>query len=716
VNVNLARQLFAPFSARCIPLALGAVAAWFAPSARAEEWTLQEGPFGGSVIALDHGTPGTVYAQRNDTVFRTTDAGAHWVNVGPTAQSFTFLALDVTPSGQIWTGTSLRGVAWSLNGGLSWTNDQIVTNPHSGLGATIVAIGVDPQGRVFAGGYRSVNQGGSFLEMSISGMAFAFDESGEALAGTVEGVWRSADGGASWTSANAGMEEARVNALAVDGPAGIWAGTYDGEVFRSTDAGVTWTLSGPGLPGDTILALEVTGAGVLASTTGGGLFRTTNGGLSWAPAGANPGEIRDLHAVGGDLWIAATGHGVFRSGDGGVTALSASAAAMYTPLLSDLDRDAEGSLYLSSIGSGVFRSMDAGATWSSASTGLGSLVVGRIAAGEAGRVWAAAWNGIFTTTNGGDSWAITGFEGQRVREIVALPANVLLAVVDGVQALPAIHRSTDAGESWELVWSSPTTFSMDASTIAGDGSVLLGGSSFFGGIIVRSTDAGATWEEIQLGFAGVGALAADETDRVWATLDDNVVHRSTDHGVSWTPLPNGGWPTGTVGSLSAIEHGDDGLFLVATGSVFRSIDEGNSWTEFETGLPASAVVTFLQDTDSGFFAGTSSSGLFRLGGATDAAVGPIASLAPILHVAPNPFHARTTLSWNLPQPATVRVLVHDVSGRRVAELAPGAQPAGRGTFEWDGTAEGGVPVNPGTYFIRLEADGRSAGAKVLRLR
>jgi photosystem II stability/assembly factor-like uncharacterized protein len=686
-----------------------------ASAARAQEWQRQTGPFGGTVLALDTNGSGAIHALRGDTLFRTTDGGAHWVDVGPQL-TFTFLALDVTPSGAIWTGTSSRGVAWSLNGGQTWTNNQIVIDPHTGLGATIIAIGVDPAGRILAGSYRSANGGATFTPMTISGLVFTFDATGGALAGTTDGVWRSSDGGASWTPANAGMAGERVEALATDGPAGIWAGTGDGDVWRSTDAGLTWTPDGSGLPGAGIRAIEILPGRALAATRDGGLFATTDGGFTWNASGANPGEIRDLQLAGGDLWIAATGHGVFVSSDGGATAAAVSAAEMHTPGLSDLAGDAGGTLYLASTGSGVFRSTDGGATWSPASDGLGSLFVSDVAAASPGRAWAATWPGLFATTDAGDSWMLAAFAGLRTHEIIVLPGDLLIASVENAQQQPTLQRSTDAGATWTEVWSSPFVFRLETSAVTSDGTVLVGGMAVFGGLLLRSTDDGATWSETPLGTAGIEALAAGPDGLAWAAVGDNVVHRSTDHGAGWSALPNGGWPTGTVGSVTALERAPEGLFLVGTGDVYRSTDDGDTWDELGDGFPADAVVSFLVSAPSGVFAGTSSSGVFRFGTATDVSAGAPRDAVALLTVAPNPFRAVTRVSWDLPRPAFVRVAVHDVRGRRVAELSPGLRPAGPGAVTWDGTAAGGDRVAPGTYFVRWEADGRSAAAKVLRLR
>ncbi len=83
---------------------------------------------------------------------------------------------------------------------------------------------------------------------------------------------------------------------------------------------------------------------------------------------------------------------------------------------------------------------------------------------------------------------------------------------------------------------------------------------------------------------------------------------------------------------------------------------------------------------------------------------PAALVAPVLHFpSPNPFNPRTTIRFELPGAARVRLTVHDVGGRCVAVLADGDLPAGAHEAVWDGRDRLGRPAASGLYFGRLEA-------------
>ncbi len=99
---------------------------------------------------------------------------------------------------------------------------------------------------------------------------------------------------------------------------------------------------------------------------------------------------------------------------------------------------------------------------------------------------------------------------------------------------------------------------------------------------------------------------------------------------------------------------------------------------------------------------------------------PVAAPGPgrlRLAAGPNPFRAGTRISFAVPRPGRVRLSVHDVRGRRVADLWNGPGPAaGRHTVRWDGRDTGGRAVAPGVYFLRLEAGGEFVTRKMVHFR
>lgn len=90
------------------------------------------------------------------------------------------------------------------------------------------------------------------------------------------GVYRSADGGSTWSAASAGLPDCPVNALAIDPgtPSTLYAGTDCG-IYRSFDAGGTWIVANTGLTNSRVLALAIDPTAtnrLYAGTDGGGVF------------------------------------------------------------------------------------------------------------------------------------------------------------------------------------------------------------------------------------------------------------------------------------------------------------------------------------------------------------------------------------------------------------------------------------------------------------
>ena len=73
---------------------------------------------------------------------------------------------------------------------------------------------------------------------------------------------------------------------------------------------------------------------------------------------------------------------------------------------------------------------------------------------------------------------------------------------------------------------------------------------------------------------------------------------------------------------------------------------------------------------------------------------------------PNPFNPCTTVRFELPGAAHVRLAIHDVRGRLVRTLADTDLPGGFHGFAWDGRDAHGNAVASGIYFARLEAGAR----------
>lgn len=70
---------------------------------------------------------------------------------------------------------------------------------------------------------------------------------------------------------------------------------------------------------------------------------------------------------------------------------------------------------------------------------------------------------------------------------------------------------------------------------------------------------------------------------------------------------------------------------------------------------------------------------------------------------PNPFNPETTIKYQLPRAAEVRLEIFNLLGQRVATLVERKQPAGYYTMQWNGKDNFGRNVASGVYLYRLQA-------------
>lgn len=178
------------------------------------------------------------------------------------------------------------------------------------------------------------------------------------LAGTYgDGIYRSDDGGRTWSQSNEGLTSTALRTIAPDPvqPDALICGTEPGRAFRSHDGGHSWTeLQGiRGLPGYEEWYLPYSpragairnfysppdsGSRLMASVEVGGLLNSEDGGETWSYIEVGPDH--DIHNIGGhpddgNLLYASLGYaglkheqrdenspklgGVGRSRDGGKT-------------------------------------------------------------------------------------------------------------------------------------------------------------------------------------------------------------------------------------------------------------------------------------------------------------------------------------------------------------------------------------------------------------
>ena len=570
--------------------ALSILVPWALAFPADDPWEPLGGPGGGFVLslAMSQQNPDVLYlgSDAYGGVYRSADGGQSWAFRGLLSSLGGILSLSVAPGapGLVLAGTQ-EGVYRTANGGGSWTRVgleglivyAVAFNP---LDPQLAYAGVHSEGSLASGTQPALTQSSAAQSIPAPGPAGI-------------GIFKSTDGGLSWSAS--GLEGLPVISILVhpDTPGSLYAGTGEG-VYLSTNAGVEWTHLGPWAAVAT-LALDSAGtifAGTLRDTADDGtVYRFTDGGY-WEPS----------LPLGNSVYSIAVG--------AGATGIVYATAGEYL-----------------AGGEGLYRTTDSGDSWSLAITGLTDRMARAVIAHPADPLtaWAGTngLGGMYQTTDGGVSWTASA-AGLRHTAIQALCVDGAgdLCAASGWgthKDVPCVWRSVDQGGQWEPLALIPgAEYMISVWDLAADparpGEIYVSGMHHTGdvpdpGFLCRSTGGGSGWVELwnpeeqivtcvaplpgpaDRGPAGpiLAGLAVPTPGSVYG------VYRSTDDGASWNPTT--GW-TQYNSVLSLAPHPADPRIVLAASNdgVFRSTDSGSTWAEL-VNSPDQAYTILFDERD-----------------------------------------------------------------------------------------------------------------------
>jgi photosystem II stability/assembly factor-like uncharacterized protein len=379
-----------------------------------------------------------------------------------------------------------------------------------------------------------------------------------------------------------------------------YAGTFGGGVFRSGDGGSSWTAVNSGLPSLTVfsVAVDPNEPAVAYAGTAFGLYVTTSGGASWTalPLGSasvrpqvtmvriDPSHPRILYAV--------ANAGVFRSADGGAHWTERDAGLPAPPKQQSLtalevDSNHPGTLYAGFFNSdfaspaqpSLYETTDGGGHWI-ASTTLQAFQIFTLALQRStGLLYAGTSDGLMSSPDGGATWMRLCTD--LVASLVVAPSGTLYGdLVSGVDV------STDGGRTWtDPAPLSPSRPSDQIFSLALDppGDRLLVADGFLG---VDSLTSGSGWTRANQGLRatavdGVAAASTNPPLLFVATLGEGVLV-SGDGGADFISR-NAGLSmavTQQVSPLGLTFHPKEPRSLVTgfgDGSVGTTSDAGRHW-------------------------------------------------------------------------------------------------------------------------------------------
>ena len=583
-----------------------------------------------TAIAIDPTVPTTVYLGTADGgVWKSTDAGGHWLELTDTQPSLAVGSLTLDPSDPqtIYVGTGEAnfsgdsyfgaGVLKSIDGGATWITLAGLPSDH------VAAVAISPVNRnlllvcgdsgvwrgtqVTATTHDWVNVlGRQNFQFGICNSAF-FDPRNPNIAYAafgsnysdfpVVGIFRSSDAGQTWAPLNgtapnmlpAGSGRLRLVmdpsnsatlyvAVAAPYPAKSPAGLY-----KSVDAGLNWTpLTSPvaGQPAECcdwygdLLAVSPANPKLLYAGAGS-LVQSLDGGVSWTavggyeqPAGLGDPVHPDQHAIA----FTPGGATMYLANDGGIYKATAPGAAMNWQSLNTT---------LSTIQFYAGVAIDP--------RNLQRTLAGTQDNGSLLYTGSLRWNGTFTCGDGG--YALFDYLNSQTMYIACSAAQGVFKSVDGGNTW--FRAATGIDFSEYAYWTPP--LAMDPS----NPQVLYYGADH----TYQSIDGGMSWQNISgslglhIGPIATIAVAPTDPNTVYVGRPGNAVDVTSNAlagaAIAWTettatPMP---W------QIAVDPRDAASAVLLSFWSVARTTDRGATWTDTGGNLPQVFSSAILIDPD-----------------------------------------------------------------------------------------------------------------------
>lgn len=539
-----------------------------------------------------------------------------------------------------WAGAPAGGLWKTTDGGLTWTTN---TDNLSVIGCSDLAIdpsnpntmylatGDGDAGDTYCIGVLKSTDGG--LSWNPSGLTFAVSTQREMrrliinpsnpqvlLAATNAGIYRTANGGSSWTLVASGttydleFKPAHPNVVYAGGTT----------LRRSNDGGITWVTISNGIPtsGCNRMALAVSAADsnyvyALRSNSSnsgyGGLYRSTDGGTTFTVMSTAPDVLANscTGSTGGgqgwyDLCMAVSptdvnkvnvgGVNVWSSNNGGATGtwtiigcwIGTSAPGVYLKAdHHDLEYDANGALFSASDG-GVFKYnvsnwIDLNAQRNIAQIykiGVSALTANRWITGHQDNGTGLYTGSIYQASYAGDGMDCFIDRTNDQNLFASTPNGSYVRSTNGGGSYSNITGSTGSG-AWVSPWKQDPVVATR---------LYCGKSQMF-----VSNNLGTSWTQLTATGGGGAitefAIAPSNNQVIYVIHGTNtVLRRTTDGGTTWTAataLPAGaGAPT----FITISPNDPNKLWVTVSGysagnKVYQSLNGGTSWTNISSNLP-----------------------------------------------------------------------------------------------------------------------------------
>jgi photosystem II stability/assembly factor-like uncharacterized protein len=570
---------------------------------------------------------------------------AQWSSLGPEGGDVRSLAYDPANPDHIILGTSTGVLFLSNDAGHSWTRfahlgpnddyvlDHVVFDPQNPKKLYVSAWSFQNQQ---AGDVFRSHDGGKNWEpvpgmhgKSVRALAISASDSKVLVAGTLEGVYRTKDGGNSWDRISPAnhADIKNVESIAVDpsNPDVVYAGTWH-LAWKTPDGGATWQHINKGMIDDSdvfsiivdkanpsivfasacsgiyksessgelfkkiqgipfsarrtrVLKQDPTNASIVYAGTTEGLWKSSDLGKTWKHVTNSDVVVNDVlvdprnsqHVL-----LATDRMGILSSADGTQT-FSASNQGFSHRYIAAIEADHSDpkTIYVGLINDqelgGVFMSRDGGAHWQQRSTGLGARDVFTLKQAGNGTLVAGTNRGMFLLEKNGATW-------RPSNTVVSETSATKVIKVKGKTKRVASHSTKRSELNARVNDVEIASNRWLAATSAG---------------LYTSSDQGKIWTGGPvMGKQDFVAVRADREMIVAATRSTVLV--STDGGTEWKQAPL----TSLVSSVYGLAITPDAnIFVASREGIFHSADAGKTWEHVVNGVPGKDIGSVSYDSE-----------------------------------------------------------------------------------------------------------------------
>src|SRR5579883_3442858 len=631
-----------------------------------------------------------IFASANG-MFVSKDNGINWEQ--DTSFPINTSAFTLATSGNNVLAESNNGLFITTNDGINWSRQDSVP--------TYIGGGINPDQTIITNNNIVFAAGGEYGN----------------------DIYYSNDFGINWRwkgkvfSDTAEMRTFPISSLIMNG-ADLYVGVEGFGVYRSTDSGASWNPINLGLKLDSIYSQIFPLASIDSTLFVGsdsGIYRSVNKGASWdlVNNGLKPGIQINTFAVNGGIIYAATNYGLYFSNNDGDNWTPQNAGMGYgqTELFPTV---LNGSVLflrttdVSNFTTGMYRSTDNGMTWENIAPVVAlrpafAIKKDTIYAGE--DLGEYGPSGFYRSTDSGANWinidsVFWGILYNRHGDnggfgAIGIKGNNVLASGYG-----DIYRSTDGGENWSIPDSMESLGAL-AFTFKGD---TVFASTYYG--VYQSTNYGIDWKADTIGLDSIDISAfVVSNNNIFVGTGGNTgnnigkgIYRSTNNGGSWTAANNGIPATSVCNDLLVLSGN---LFAATDSGAFLSTNEGFNWLPVNDGLTSPYVNTFAVSGD--YLLTETLYGIFRRP-LSDFGITAVNEKQtdlpsqPALSNYPNPFSISTNVEYQIPNEEMVTLKVYNSLGVKVATLVDGEQSAGVHSVPFQSN-----DLQNGIYFYRLTA-------------